>query len=137
MVTDEPATTSLRTENSTQTQREKVVDEAQFQEIRVNVLGFAEPFQQKLAEVTGGVWQQIPGSEYNSASLPTNRAGNQKLLKTFREVATSIRKSGNTPMVEIALYFEVTIQAGENPIQRIQEEFDTHGVVLKSRILRD
>ncbi len=132
LVTDEPATTGLRTENSTQTQREKVIDEAQFQEIRVNVLGFTEPYQQKLAEVTGGVWQQIPGSEYNPASLPTNRAGNQKLLKTFRDIATSIRKSGNTPIVKIPLYFEVAIQAGENPIQRIQKEFDTHGVVLKA-----
>lgn len=132
LVTDEPATTSLRTENSTQTQREKVIDEAQFQEIRVNILGFAEPYQQKLAEVTGGVWQQIPGSDYNPAALPANRAGNQKLLKTFREIAVSIRKSGNTPMLQIALYFEVTIQTGENPIQRIQEAFDTHGVVLRA-----
>ncbi len=132
LVTDEPATTSLRTENSTQTQREKVIDEAQFQEIRVNVLGFPEPYQQKLAEVTGGIWQQIPGSAYNPATLPANRVGNQKLLKTFREIATSIRKSGNTPLLQIGLYFEVTIEDGENSIQRIQEEFDRRGVVLKA-----
>ncbi|MXV77077.1 VWA domain-containing protein [Candidatus Poribacteria bacterium] len=132
LVTDEPATTSLRTENSTQTQREKVIDETQFQEIRVNILGFPEPYQHKLAEVTGGIWQQIPGSDYNPAALPANRAGNQKLLKTFREIATSIRKSGNTPMLQIGLYFEATIEDRENPIQRIQEEFDRHGVVLNA-----
>ena len=132
LVTDEPATTGSRIKNSTQTQREKIIDEAQFQEIRVNVLGFAEPYQQKLAEVTGGVWQQIPGSAYNPASLPANRAGNQKLLKVFREIATNIRKSGNTPMLRIELYFEVMMAEGENPIQRIQEEFDKHGVVLKA-----
>ena len=132
LVTDEPAKTSSRTENSTQTQREKIIDEAQFQDIRVNILGFPEPYQQKLAEVTGGVWQQIPGSAYNPAALPTNRAGNQKLLKTFREIATNIRKIGNTPMLKIALYFQVTIEDEENPIQRIQEEFDKHGVDLNA-----
>ena len=42
--------------------RQKVIELYQLEEIRVNVLGHTEPFQQKLAEMTGGLWQQIPGS---------------------------------------------------------------------------
>lgn len=124
LVTDEPATTRARDRNGTVTQRTKIIDESQFQEIRVNVLGFPEPFQQRLAETTGGVWQQIPGSVHNPSSLPTNRAANMKFLKVFREVANNIRKSANAAEFRIELHFEIPIEQGENPIKRIQQEFD-------------
>ncbi len=124
LITDEPATTRSRDSNGTVTQRTKIIDESQFQEIRVNVLGFPEPFQQRLAETTGGVWQQIPGSVHNPSSLPTNRAANMKFLKVFREVANNIRKSANAAEFRIELHFEIPIEEGENPIKRIQQEFD-------------
>lgn len=124
LVTDEPATTRSRDRNGTETQRTKILDESQFQEIRVNVLGFPEPFQQRLAETTGGVWQQIPGSVHNPTSLPTNRAANMKFLKVFRDIATNIRKNANAAEFRIELHFEIPVEEGENPIKRIQQEFD-------------
>ncbi len=60
LVTDEPATTNFREKNALGTMRAKVIDQSQTEDIRVNVLGFPEAFQQELATVTGGVWQQIP-----------------------------------------------------------------------------
>lgn len=124
LVTDEPATTRSREKNSTETQRAKIIDESEFQEIRVNVLGVPEPFQQRLAETTGGVWQQIPGSVHNPSSLPTHRAANMKFLKVFRDIATNIRKNANTAAFNIELFFEIPIEDGENPIERIQQEYD-------------
>ncbi len=132
LVTDEPATTRLRDRNGVQTQRSKVIDESQFQEIRVNVLGFPEPFQQKLAETTGGVWQHIPGNIQNPSSLPTNRAANYKFLKVFRDIATNIRKDANAALFRIELHFEIPVEEGENPIDKIQNEFDRIEVGLST-----
>ena len=135
LVTDEPASTRLRETDAKTKMREKVIDQSQFEEIRVNVLGFPEPFQQNLADATGGVWQQIPGSAYNPAALPNNRAGNQKLLKVFRDIAVDIRKGGGKSLFSLELKFEVPFGDGKISLDKIQQEFENNGVAFKEHIL--
>ncbi len=134
LVTDEPASTSYRGKDSKSNMQTKVIEKSKFDKIRVNVLGFPEPFQQKLAEVTGGVWEVIPGSTYNPNSLPSNRAGNEKLLKSFRDIAVDIRQSANKSMFSLSLQFELPIPVpdGKISLQAIQKEIVKNGVSLNS-----
>ena len=132
LVTDEPATTSMREKNASETVRAKVIDQSKIEDIHVNVLGFPEPFQQELATITGGVWTEIPGSAYNPAALPANRAGNQKFLKVFRDIATDIRRSGAKLYFSLDLQFDVIFEEGDIPINKIQQEFDEKELGLKT-----
>ena len=133
LVTDEPATTSLRNQNSIETMRSKVIDQAQFDEVHVNVLGFPEPFQQRLAEVTGGTWEVIPGQVYNPNVLPTNRAANEKFLKVFRDIAVDIRNRGGESLFSLELKFQVFFEDGDTPIEKLKQEFMKNGTVLPDR----
>ena len=132
LVTDEPASTSLREKNAKINMREKVIDQSQFEEVRVNVLGFPEPFQETLADATGGVWEQIPGSLYNPAALPSNRVGNRPLLKLFKDIATDIQQNGSKMLFSLELQFEVLFEEGDIPINKIQQEFDNKELGLKT-----
>lgn len=134
LVTDEPATTSFREKNGLGTMRARVINESQMEEIRVNVLGFPEAFQQELATTTGGVWQPIPGSVYNAAALPNNRVGNQKFLKVFRDIATDIRKSGVKAYFSLELKFDILVEDGEIPANRLQQTFKENEIWLKNYV---
>lgn len=133
LVTDEQATTSLREPNAFETMRAKVIDQAQFEEVHVNVLGFPEPFQKKLAEMTGGTWEQIPGSAYNPTALPTNRAANQKFLKVFRDIAVDIRNNSGKSAYSLELQFEVLFEEGDTPIEKTGQEFHKKGITFDGK----
>ena len=134
LVTDEPASTSYRAEDGEDTMRNKVIDQAKFEETRVNVLGHPEPFQQNLAEVTGGIWQAIPGSENNPAALPSNRAGNQKFLKVFRDIAVDIRKSGGRSLFSLDLKFTIDLEDGELSVDQIKKVVRDKGLDFKPQL---
>ena len=134
LVTDEPASTSYRAEGGKETMQNKVIDQAKFEETRINVLGHPEPFQQNLAEVTGGIWQAIPGSEYNAAALPSNRAGNQKFLKVFRDIAVDIRKSGTRSLFSLDLTFTIDLVDGQFSLDKLRKEILNSGLELKPHI---
>ncbi|MCY4401977.1 MAG: VWA domain-containing protein [Candidatus Poribacteria bacterium] len=136
LVTDEQATTSLRQDDANETMRAKVIDRAQFEEVRVNVLGFPEPFQQTLSEATGGIWQEIPGSVRSATALPSNRVGNQKFLKFFREIAVDIRKSGNRSLFSLKTKFTAVYLDGVITIDKVQQELFNNGIVLKDHIIQ-
>lgn len=134
LVTDEPASTSYKAEGGKDTMRNKVIDQAKFEETRVNVLGHPEPFQQNLAEVTGGIWQAIPGSEYNPAALPSNRAGNQKILKVFRDIAVEIRKSGGRSLFSLDLKFTIDLEDGQFSLEQIKKIVRDKGLNFKPQL---
>lgn len=136
LVTDEVATTSLREKGAPDTMRAKVIDQSQMEDIHVNVLGFPEPFQQELATTTDGVWKEIPGSAYSPTALPTNRAGNQKFLKVFRDIATAIRRSGGKLFFSLELKFDMLVEEREIPINKLQQAFKENGVDLKNYTFR-
>lgn len=134
LVTDEPASTSYRVEGGMQTMQNKVLDQAKFEETRINVLGHPEPFQQKLAEVTGGIWQAIPGSEYNAAALPSNRAGNQKFLKVFRDIAVDIRKSGGRSLFSLDLKLTINLIDGQFSLDQIKKGIHDSGLNFRPQL---
>ena len=134
LVTDEQATTSLRKEGAKDEMREKVLEQTKFDEVRVNVLGVPEPFQQQLAELTGGLWQAIPGSEYNATTLPSNRVGNQKFLKVFRDIATEIRKSGGKPLFSLDLKHTINLEDGQFSLDQIKKVVLENGLNIKPRL---
>lgn len=134
LVTDEQATTSLRKKGAKEEMREKVLDQTKFEEVHVNVLGVPEPFQQQLAELTGGIWQAIPGSEYNAAALPSNRAGNQKFLKVFRDIATEIRKSGGKPLFSLDLKHTINLEEGQFSVDQIKKVVRDNGLNFKPQL---
>ena len=132
LVTDEPATTAfgrLKDDASKET-REKVVKEYQLQEIRVNVLGYPEQFQHELAEMTGGLWQQIPGDFSGATSLPSTRAGNSAFIKVFRDIVTDIRRSGGQLLFSMESQFEIELEDGDIPAKKLEQEFKQNGVSL-------
>ena len=76
LVTDEPATTQFGMDSDPDEMRQKVIDTCQLYELHVNVLGHTEKYQMRLAEETGGLWQEIPGGVRQRTSLqvsPTSR----------------------------------------------------------------
>lgn len=132
LVTDEPATSAFRQEDSNTQMREKVIKEYQLQEIHVNVLGYPEQFQQKLAETTGGLWQQIPGDFSGATSLPSTRAGNSAFIKVFRDIVTDIRRSGGQLLFSMESQFEVELEDGDIPAKKLEREFKRNGVSLSN-----
>ncbi|MCG9129020.1 VWA domain-containing protein [Candidatus Poribacteria bacterium] len=135
LVTDEPAT-SIQKNEPLDSIREKVIDQCKLQDIRVNILGFPEPFQEKLSQFTGGLWQEIPGGTSNPGSLPTNRVGNQELLKIFRDIATDIRRNGGKQLFSLDLKFDLEIEGDDIPLKQISDAFRKNGVNLKNHTFR-
>ena len=105
LVTDEPATTSLRKAGAIKEMREKVLDNYTSQDIHVNVLGHTDSFQQRLAEATDGLWQEIPGGASKPGSLLAAHHSNdrrvrenvqlQKLLGNVRKIVKEIARGGH------------------------------------------
>ncbi len=130
LVTDEPASTHLRKADAYTTMRKKVIERYQLEEIRVNVLGHTEPFQQRLAEMTGGLWQLIPGNIGSATTLPSSRVANQAFLKVFKDIVTDIRRNSGKLMFSMESQFEVLLEDGDVPIKKLQTEFKRNGVSL-------
>ena len=130
LVTDEPATTAFKRDDSYTTMREKVIKEYQLQGIRVNVLGVPEPFQQELAEMTGGLWQPIPGGFNKAASLPSDRVANEAFMKVFRDIVKDIRRGGGRLLFSLESQFEVLLEDGDVPMKKLQREFKKNGVSI-------
>ena len=101
LVTDEPATTSLRKAGAIKEMREKVLYNYTSQDIHVNVLGHTDSFQQRLAKATDGLWQKIPGGITQRGSLPASHHSNEKLLSSVRKIAKEIARGvvGSNPEV--------------------------------------
>ena len=93
LVTDEPATTQLGMDFDLDEMRQKVIDTCQLYELHVNVLGHTEEYQMRLAEETGGLWQEIPGGLRQKTSLAASRTANERFIKTFREIVTDMRRN--------------------------------------------
>ena len=130
LVTDEPASTAFRKEGSYEMMREKVIKEYQLQEIRVNVLGHTEPFQPRLAEETGGLWQRIPGDIGGAATLPSTHAGNSAFIKVFRDIVKDIRRSGGQLLFSMESKFEVQLEDGDLPTKKLERLFQENGITL-------
>ena len=130
LVTDEPATTAFKKEGAYTTMREKVIKEYQLQDIHVNVLGVPEPFQQELAEMTGGLWQRIPGGFGKATSLPSDRVANAAFMKVFRDIVTDLRRNSGQLLFSMESQFEVLLEDGDVPIKKLQREFKKNGVSL-------
>ena len=130
LVTDEPASTAFRKDDAYITMREKVIKEYQLQGIRVNVLGVPEPFQQELAEVTGGLWQPIPGGFGKVSTLPSDRVANETFMKVFRDIVKDIRRGGGRLLFSLESQFEVLLEDGDVPMKKLQREFKKNGVSI-------
>lgn len=130
LVTDEPATTAFKKDGAYEAMREKVIKEYQLQGIRVNVLGVPEPFQQELAETTGGLWQPIPGGFGSATTLPSTRVANEAFMKVFRDIVKDIRRNGGRLLFSMESQFEVLLEDGDVPIKKLQREFKKNGVSI-------
>ena len=104
LVTDEPATTGWGEKNAYYQRREWVLQECERLNVIAHVLGYNESFQRQLAQRTNGLWQEIPGGQRPSSvvahgtGLPTLRSSNQKLLKSFRDIARHIARTSGGGM---------------------------------------
>ena len=130
LVTDEPASTAFKKEGSYEMMREKVIKEYQLQEIRVNVLGHTDPFQPRLAEETGGLWQRIPGDIGSATTLPSTHAGNSAFIKVFRDIVKDIRRSGGQLLFSMESKFEVHLEDGDIPAKKLERVFEENGISL-------
>ena len=109
LVTDEPATAQSGTKLSIDEIRQKVIDSCQLHELRVNVLGHTEGYQMRLAEATGGLWQEIPGGLRQKTSLTASHAANEGFIKTFREIVTDMRRNAGALLFSVGLEFQVAL----------------------------
>lgn len=129
LVTDEPATTQSGIELDEM--RQKVIDGCELNELRVNVLGHTEKYQTRLAEETGGLWQEIPGGLKQRTSLqasPTSKGG---LVETFRTIATDIRRNAGALLFSLELEFQAALDDhGDILTQKLRREFQKNNVVL-------
>lgn len=132
LVTDEAASTAFKGEDSYAKMREKAIKEYQLQEIRVNVLGHPELFQQQIAEETGGLWQRIPGDidSVSRTTLPSTHAGNAAFLKVFRDIVKDIRRNGGQMLFSMESQFEVLLEDGDIPAKKLEREFKKNGISL-------
>ena len=130
LVTDEPASTAFRKEDAHTMMQEKVIKEYQLQEIRVNILGYPEQFQHELAEMTGGLWQRIPGDIGSATTLPSTHAGNSAFIKVFRDIVKDIRRSGGQLLFSMESKFEVHLEDGDIPAKKLERVFKENGISL-------
>ena len=131
LVTDEPATTQFGMGSELDEMRQKVIDSCQLHELRVNVLGHTEKYQTRLAEETGGLWQEIPGGVKQRASLqasPTSKGG---FVQTFRIIATDIRQNTGAHLFSLGLDFQAVLDDhGDILSKRLHQEFQKHDIFL-------
>ena len=131
LVTDEPATTQLGMGFSLDEVRQKVIDTCQLYELHVNVLGHTEKYQMRLAEETGGLWQEIPGGVRQSTSLrasPTSKGG---LVHIFRTIAIDIRRNAGALLFSVGLEFQAAFDDhGHFLTKKLRREFQKHNAIL-------
>ncbi len=131
LVTDEPATTGLGAKLSIDEMRQKVIDSCRLHELRVNVLGHTEEYQMRLAEETGGLWQEIPGGLRQKTSLTASRAANERFIKTFREIVTDMRRNAGALLFSVGLDFQAALDDhGDILTKKLRREFQKHNVIL-------
>ena len=131
LVTDEPATTQFRLGSELDEMRQKVIDSCQLHELRVNVLGHTEKYQTRLAEETGGLWQEIPGGVRQRASLRASRASKGGLVKIFRAIATDIRQNTGAHLFSLGFNFQAVLDdQGAILSKRLHREFQKHNISL-------
>lgn len=118
LVTDEPATTSLASEDATVEMRSRIIRDCQSQKIRMNVLGFTELFQKQIAEETDGLWQEIPGGLSQVTSLPSSRIDNEKFLKIFRDIVKDMRQNSRISLFNMDLGLRHDLDAKGNSISK-------------------
>lgn len=104
LVTDEIATTGWRKKNAYIQRSNWILQTCERLNITAHVLGYNEYFQRSLAARTNGLWQEIPGGQRLSSvaaqdtGLPASPRSNQKLLKSFREIARHIARTAGGGM---------------------------------------
>ena len=131
LVTDEPATTQLGMDFDLDEMRQKVIDTCQLYELHVNVLGHTEEYQMRLAEETGGLWQEIPGGLRQKTSLAASRTANERFIKTFREIVTDMRRNAGALLFSIGLDFQAALDDhGDILTKKLRREFQKHNVIL-------
>ena len=131
LVTDEPATTRLGIESELDEMRQKVIDSCRLHELRVNVLGHTEKYQMRLAEETGGLWQEIPGGLRQRTSLTTSRAASVGLVKIFRAVITDIRRNAGVLLFSLDPDFQAALDDhGDVLTKKLRRKFQKHNVFL-------
>ena len=119
LVTDEPATTSMAfMTDATVDMRARIIRDCLRQEIRTNVLGFTEVFQKRIAEETGGLWQEIPGGLSPVTSLPSSRIDNEKFLKVFRDIVKDMRQNSRVPVFSMDAELQHDLDATGNSISK-------------------
>jgi Mg-chelatase subunit ChlD len=131
LITDEPATTGMRKPNAVAEMRDKVIYEANLRGLHVNVLGHTEQYQRRLAEETGGLWQEIPGGLTQRGSLFASRADNEDFLKVFRDIVTDIRRNAGTLLFSLDLKFQVHLEDhGDILSNKLHKAFKEQGIKL-------
>ena len=131
LVTDEPATTRFGMDSELDEIRQKVIDNCQLSELHVNVLGHTEKYQTRLAEETGGLWQEIPGGLKQRTSLPASSAHSDGLIKFFRTIVTDIRRNAGALLFSLELEFQAALDDhGDILTQKLRREFEKNNVVL-------
>ena len=131
LVTDEPATTSLKRKNALREMHEKVLNTYKLEGVHINILGHTEAFQRRLAEQTGGLWQEIPGGLVQSASLPASRFPNENLLSSFREIVIDIRQNAGVLLFSLGLESQTGLDDhGDILTNRLHREFKKKGIRL-------
>ncbi len=130
LVTDERATTRFGIESDLNEMRQKVIDNCQLHELRVNVLGHPERYQKRLAAETGGLWQEIPGGVRQS-SLPPSRVSRGGLVKIFRAIITDIRRNTGPRLFSLGLEFQAALEAHEDALaKKLLQEFQKRNILL-------
>ena len=131
LVTDEPATTRSGMGFDLDEMRQRVIDSCQLYELHVNVLGHTEKYQTRLAEETGGLWQEIPGGLRQKTSLTPSRAANEGFIKTFREIVTDMRRNAGALLFSVGLEFQAALDDhGDILTKKLRREFQKHNVIL-------
>ena len=131
LVTDERATTRLGMESGLDEMRQKVIDSCQLHELRVNVLGHTEKYQTRLAEETGGLWQEIPGGLRQRTSLPASRVSRGGLVEIFRIIATDIRRNTGTRLFSLDPKFQAALDDHTHVVApKLRAEFQAHNISL-------
>ncbi|MCZ6678725.1 MAG: VWA domain-containing protein [Candidatus Poribacteria bacterium] len=139
LVTDEPATTRLKTGDAVLEMREKVISNCKSQEIHVNVLGHTERFQKRLATETGGLWQEIPGGQADlnlaqSRGSPAPHIRAEPVLKVFRKITTDIRRTSGTFRFSIGLELQSDLDDKGNLISKgVLKAFKNNGHPLSQQ----
>ena len=131
LVTDEPATTRSGMGFDLDEMRQRVIDTCQLYELHVNVLGHTEKYQMRLAEETGGLWQEIPGGVRQRTSLQASPISKGGLVQTFRTIATDIRRNAGALLFSVGLEFQAAFDDhGDILTKKLRREFQKHNVIL-------